>query len=232
MSARTPFAGFPREAPSFLADLAANNARDWFERNRERYAAHVLAPAKQFVAALGARIAGFAPAIRAEPRVNGSILRLNRDTRFSKDKSPYKDWLGLWFWEGEGPSRDCPGFYFKMEASALTLGAGKHMFGPDELESYRRAAADPTTGKALRAVLDAALAGGSDELGGRHYKRVPRGYDPDSPNAGLLLHNGLYVGRSGPLPHELFGPGAVEFCATAYEGYLPLHRWLVANLKS
>lgn len=227
MAETTEFSGFPRGAPGFLARLAENNAKPWFDRHRGEFEELLLAPARAAVAALGARLKTHAPGIRAEPRINGSIMRINRDTRFAKNKAPYKDYLGLWFWEGEGPSRACPGFYFGFGAKSLTIGAGMHRFGPDHLARYRPAVVDPDHGPALGRIVDALSAG---ELGGRHYKRVPRGFDPDHRNAALLLHNGLTAGRTEALPEALFGPGAAEYCAAAFSRYAPLHRWLVGAL--
>jgi hypothetical protein len=65
------------------------------------------------------------------------------------------------------------------------------------------------------------------EIGGRHYKRVPAGYDPGHPNAELLKHNGLYAGCELKIPEELFSARLVDFCFDRYEALAPLHRWLV-----
>ena len=229
MAPKSDFSGFPRGAPDFLTRLGENNSKAWFDRHRGEYEALILAPAREAVGAIGARLKRLVRGIHAEPRVNGSIMRINRDTRFSKNKAPYKDYLGLWFWEGEGPSRACPGFYLGLGGKTLTIGAGMHQFGPDHLARYRQAVVDPRRGAALRKFADGI--GGADTLGGRHYKRVPRGFDPDHPNADLLLHNGITAGRTPSLPDELFGPGAAEFAAQTFANYAPLHRWLVAALE-
>jgi uncharacterized protein (TIGR02453 family) len=97
----TGFAGFPPATLRFLGDLAENNTKAWFDEHRADYESNWVAPAKAFVSAAGEALTDLAPRIEAQPRVNGSIFRVNRDTRFSKDKSPYKDHLDFWFWEGE-----------------------------------------------------------------------------------------------------------------------------------
>src|SRR3954452_17864567 len=100
----TAFAGFPREGLEFLAGLAGDNSRAYFDAHRDVYKRALLAPAKAFVVALGEEPpARVARGLRAEPRVNGSILRMNRATSFTNDKRPYKDLLVFWFWEGDGP---------------------------------------------------------------------------------------------------------------------------------
>lgn len=84
----TRFAGFGKETLRFLRELGRNNERAWFEAHRDDYEAHYLAPAISLVEALGERLVKIAPAVCVEPRVNGSIFRINRDVRFSKDKTP------------------------------------------------------------------------------------------------------------------------------------------------
>src|SRR5689334_19383589 len=108
------FAGFAPEALRFLADLRAHNEREWFHAHRAQYDSLLLEPSRDFVEAMGEELAPFAPDVNADPRVGGSIFRIARDTRFSKDKRPYKDHLDLWFWQGAGKSRERPGFWFRL----------------------------------------------------------------------------------------------------------------------
>ncbi len=226
MTTETEFAGFPREALTFLANLSENNDKSWFEAHRADYEEHLLGPARACVAALGPKLQAMVPNIHAEPNVNGSIMRINRDTRFSRDKSPYRPWLGLWFWQGEGKSRERPGFYFQLGADSLILGAGIHMMAPPQLDRYRKAVVDAERGPALRDIVDSLAGNSSFDLGGLHYKRVPKGFDADHANADLLLHNGLYAGRKVPVPAALHLPSSVEYCADVYENFAPLLSWL------
>jgi len=83
---------FSKATLGFLDQLAANNERAWFEENKPRYEALVREPALEFIAAMAAPLAKFAPHFRAEPRkMGGSLMRVFRDTRFARDKSPYND---------------------------------------------------------------------------------------------------------------------------------------------
>src|SRR6201999_3134726 len=114
------FAGFPRAGLDVLAGLATDNTREYFDAHRADYETALLQPAKDFVVALGERLhARVSPGLRAEPRVNGSILRINRDTRFSSDKRPYKEYLDFWFWEGEAPSRERPGLFIRLRPETV-----------------------------------------------------------------------------------------------------------------
>jgi uncharacterized protein (TIGR02453 family) len=217
----TVFTGFPPGAARFLAELAAHNDRDWFAAHRADYDALLLEPARAFVAAVGERL----PAMQADPRVNGSILRQNRDTRFTADKRPYKTHLDLWFWGGDGPSRRHPGLFLRLEPSRLTLGAGMHHFSTDVLSAYRAALDDPTRGAALDKALRKARRAGAG-VGNVLWKRVPAPYPKDHPRAELLRHDGLFAYVAGPVPVEMAGPGFVDWCLARWKPLDPVRAWV------
>ena len=162
--------------------------------------------------------------------MNGSIFRINRDTRFSRDKTPYKTHLDLFFWEDTGRSRECPGFFFRLRPAALLFGAGMHRFDGGVLEAYRRAVVADTPGRALEATLARVTRGGGVEIGGKSYKRVPQGFDPDHPRAELLKHDGLYVWTEAPPSTLVHEAGLVTWCSERCEGLAPVHRWIVDTL--
>jgi len=225
---QSTFGGFSRPSIKFYRDLARNNNKIWFEENRETYEAQVLTPARQFVAAMGKKLGRIAPRLQADPRVNKSIFRIYRDTRFSADKTPYKAHLGIWLWEGTGPRMECSGFYFHVEPAHVYLGVGVYMFPKWLLEPYREAVVDPKTGKQLRRAINQCLKVEHCSVGREHYKRTPRGFDPGHANAALLRHNGLYAGVQLLIPDELYTEELIDFCHEYYRALLPLHRWLYA----
>src|SRR3954453_11469516 len=146
VSRTSAFAGFPRQGLEFLEALAAHNTKEYFEAHRATYQSELLQPAKDFVVALGEELrARVSSAIRAEPRINGSILRINRDTRFSADKRPYKEHVDFWFGEGDGPSRERPGLFIRLRPATVTLGAGMHPFEPPFPPAHR--GAPPAAGR-------------------------------------------------------------------------------------
>src|SRR5262249_39822409 len=160
---------------------------------RDDYEQAFLAPAQAFVQALGPRLRKIDPGVNAEPRVNGSIMRINRDIRFSKDKSPYKDHLDLWFWSGDRKGWDCSGFFFRLTPERVMGGAGLHGFAPPVLARYRAAVLDPKRGEALARVVASVRKAGY-EVGTESYKKVPAGAPADHPRAALLRHGGLHAG--------------------------------------
>src|SRR5262245_1991586 len=202
MSQEFTFDGFPKECVKFFVHLAKNNNKLWFEAHREEYEDFVMEPAQRFVMAMGKRLQKLSPDINADPRVNRSLFRLNRDIRFSKDKRPYKTNLAAMFWEGSGPRMECSCYYFHLEPPNLMLGVGIYMFTPEMLETYRRACVHPKHGPALGKAVQQLLHNKGYALGGSFYKKVPRGYDPEHPNADLLLHHGLHAGLETKIPNE------------------------------
>jgi len=230
MSQESGFRGFSRETVAFFRGLKKNNNREWFESHRDVYENHVLAPAKAFVAAMGPRLKRVSPNIVAAPKVNKSIFRLNRDTRFSADKSPYKPNLGIYFWEGPRSRMESPGFYFHLEPPKFLLAGGYYVFPDWLIGHYRKTVVDPKRGKELTAIIGR-ISGTTDfKIGGQHYKRVPAGYDASHPNSGLLLHKGLHAWWETRIPEELFSPGLVDYCLEKLEPLAPLHRWCAALL--
>jgi uncharacterized protein (TIGR02453 family) len=211
---------------TFLAELGRNNDRAWFQANRDRYERLLLEPARDFVDALGTELRRFAKDVNADPRVGGSIARINRDTRFARDKRPYKDHLDLYFWEGAGKSREAPGYWFRLTATKLILASGMHRFDPSLLERYRAAVADPKRGAALERAVKKVRAAGY-EVGGQQYKRVPRGYDADHARRELLLHGGLYAWTERPVPRDAHTASFPRSCASVYRKLKPIEDWTV-----
>jgi uncharacterized protein (TIGR02453 family) len=220
-----PFTGFPPATTRFLAGLSRHNTREWFEDNRERYERDWLEPAKAFVEAAGEALVDLEPGIVAEPRVNGSIFRINRDIRFSSDKRPYKDHLDFWFWEGE--RRDAlSGFFLRLTARKMTIGVGAHQFHRGQLETYRARVADPRDGAHLMDAVRA-LSRAGIQVSGEHYKRAPRGYELEGERERLIRFNALYAAVEQPHPRSLRTGRFVDYCMTRWRRMAPLHRWLV-----
>ena len=231
MAHEMPFNGFPKECVKFLTALAKHNSKPWFEAHREEYENFVMQPAQQFVVAMGQRLQKLSPSVNADPRVNRSLFRLNRDIRFSKDKRPYKTHLAAMFWEGGGPRMECSCYYFHLEPPHLMLGVGIYQFMPEMLEVYRRACVHPKHGPALTQAVKQLLRHNGFTLGGSFYKKVPRDYDPGHANAALLRHNGLHAGIQTKIPPELYSAKLLDYGYAQYKKLAPLHHWLVEAIK-
>lgn len=173
----------------FLKDLKANNERPWFLEHRARYEAEARDPLLAFIAAFSGPLQGLSRHFEADPRpVGGSMFRLHRDVRFSRDKSPYKTHLGAHF-----PHRGCPegvhgpGFYLHLEPGASFAGGG--LWHPDPGTLFKVRTAIAARPKAWKAIRDTGL-----ELRGERLVRVPQGFDPAHPWAEDLKHKDFYLG--------------------------------------
>jgi uncharacterized protein (TIGR02453 family) len=229
MSVESVFTGFPENGVKFLADLENNNNREWFQSNKELYTEFVLKPAQDFVVALGARLRGISPGIQFDPQTSGSgsILRIYRDVRFSKDKTPYNTNLRLIFWEGQGKKMENPSFFIRFDPIGGEVYAGLYQFPKPFLHAYREAVDDGRLGKELEKTLRSVRGIGGYSIGGEQYKRVPSGYDPDHDREELLRFKGIY-GQAPELDQEiLIKPELVDVCYEHCQNMAPLHQWLV-----
>ncbi len=170
------YSGFTEETLSFLEELAANNNRDWFKDNKPRYEELVLDVALRFIDSMHAPLQEFAPHFTAVPtRVGGSLMRVYRDTRFSKNKLPYKTNIGIQFRHEDARDVHAPGYYVHIEPDTVFLGVGMWRPQSDPLRSIReRIVAKPQEWK--RAKSDAAFRR-HFSLGGESLTRPPRGFD-------------------------------------------------------
>src|SRR4029078_11289727 len=157
---------------AFLRELAAHNDRNWFAANKQRYERSSGQPALQFINDFAAPLAKFAPHLAADPRpVGGSMFRIHRDTRFSKDKSPYKPRGALHFFhESTKAAASVPGFYLPLQPGESFAAAGIWHPDPAALGKIREhIAGGDAEWKALR-KSKLPIEGGS-------LKRPPRGFD-------------------------------------------------------
>ena len=219
------FRGFAKETVIFFEQLKKNNTREWFHDHKKDYEDVVKTPSMEFVTAMGKKLKEISPRINAVPQVNQSLFRLNRDTRFSPDKRPYKTHLGIWFWEGGRKRMECPGFYFHMGDGKLMLGAGMHIFPKMLLNPFRDAVVDKKLGPLLKKTLSEISKKGY-VISGKHYKRIPRGYDDDHENAEWLMHNGLAAMAENKIPKEFYSDAIIDYAFSHFKNMSPLHEWL------
>lgn len=174
------FEGFSQDAVKFLRQLTRNNNREWFAKNKSRYEEVLLEPALALVEDMQGPLKKISPHFLAIPkRSGGSLMRIYRDTRFSKDKTPYKTNLGIHFRHEMGKNVHAPGFYFHVDPKEVFVGAGIwHPDNPtltqirflidDDQARWKRV----TRSKKFKSVF---------EIHGDSLKRPPRNFDADHP---------------------------------------------------
>jgi uncharacterized protein (TIGR02453 family) len=159
----------------FLKELRAHNDREWFNANKDRYLTLVRDPLLAFVDAIAPKLRAISPHVVADPRPSGgSLLRIYRDTRFSRDKTPYKTNSGLYFRHAAGKDIHGPGYYLHLEPGTVFMGAGMWHPDADALRAVREAIVKDPRGWKLAAKSD--LSHGDESL-----KRPPRGFDAHHP---------------------------------------------------
>ena len=121
---------------SFLFELDKNNNREWFDVNKSRYQKHVVGPMLELIGTVDGALSQLSPALRAEPKVNGSLRRIYRDTRFSKDKTPYNTHLHI-MWQVQSAAPQNPVFFFGIGADYVSAGAGLMGFEKPMLTNWR-----------------------------------------------------------------------------------------------
>lgn len=182
--ATSRYARFEPHTLEFLQQLSANNDREWFKANKSRYEEDVLDVALRFIASMQDPLAVIAPHFTAVPqRMGGSLMRVYRDTRFSKNKLPYKTNIGIQFRHERARDVHSPGYYVHIDPNEVFVGVGMWRPDSDPLRQIRqRIAAKPE--EWTRAISSAAFKR-NFRLGGESLQRPPRGFDAEHP----LIHD-------------------------------------------
>jgi uncharacterized protein (TIGR02453 family) len=225
------FTGFPSAAFTFLKGLGENNNREWFEARRETYENALRTPMKSLIEEMDARLATFLPEITGT--VKGSMFRIHRDIRFSKNKAPYKTNAACWFFHrdaknsvGQDAVHGGAGLYFHLEPRACFAGGGVWM-PPAPVLKRVRAALDVgheefnaiVKAKAFRKEFGDLSAEGS------MLKRMPRGFDPDHP-AGEWLKYQSFTAGCALKQADVTAASLADRLEQVFRTMSPLVRWL------
>ena len=229
MSDLSEFQGFSKASIKFLLDLEANNNKEWFEEHKAIYSKDLVPMAQALVTDLGTRLQELSSDIVYDARANGagSLMRIYRDVRFSKDKRPYKTNIGLLFWEGPRKKSENPTFGFQFGTFGAGLYAGQWIFPKDTLPLYREAVVDGFLGGELEAAINKVESAGDYKVEGEKYKRVPSGYNVEHPRAELLKLKGMHVSSPQLEPESLLSPKLVDILFEHCRNMAPVQQWLV-----
>ncbi len=186
---KVTFPGFSSKALTFFRQLAKHNDRDWFAANKKSYVEFVETPMLDLVAAVGEAMKNIAGDYVREPKKQ--LYRIYRDTRFSKDKTPYKTHLGAQFQHPQITKNLGAGFYFHVSAKEVCIAGGIYMPGPDELKALRAAFCENP--KPFRKIIgDKSLVKLFGKPTSQSFAKVPKGFDPTDPAADLLRLKQFY----------------------------------------
>jgi uncharacterized protein (TIGR02453 family) len=226
----TTFAGFPQEMFGFLTDLSANNNREWFSDNKDRYERFVVTPVTGFIEAVGEFLPAISDAYIADTRRNGgSMFRIYRDTRFSRDKRPYKENVGCQFRHTAGKNAHAPGFYVHLAPDEVFIGGGTWKPDTNALDKIRsRIAGSPEQWSSV--IKDTAFSNYFGEMQGESLKRPPRGFDPNDPHIEDLKRKS-YIAFRHVKPQSALKPAFINEVEKAFATAMPLMHFITSALE-
>lgn len=220
------FAGFNPRLLEFLHKLSQNNNREWFNAHKADYEQDLLEPALDFIQAMEAPLAKISPRLLCVPkRVGGSLLRIYRDTRFARDKQPYKTNVGIHFRHDGFGDIHGPGYYFHIGLDECMLGCGIWHPEPSSLARIRQHICDQPRAWARARGITTGDAGFA--FYGTSLQRVPRGFSADHRWQEDLKRKDFIVTRRFD-EGLLLEPELVGFVAETYAAAIPLMRFLCA----
>jgi uncharacterized protein (TIGR02453 family) len=225
----TTFDGFPRSAPGFLEELAIEMSREWFEANKQRYQDEWVRPMTGLLGAVSAGLAkAYAPVKLGEPKV----FRIYRDTRFSKDKSPYKTHVAGMIPIGKRKPGEggCAAVYVHLGVDEEFVGVGAYVFDPGQLAKWRKMVAADKTGAPLATLVAKLRKNGYDVGGYEDYKKVPKGFAPEHPRAELLKMKGITAGFPAIPRGLIHKPDFADWLITHGKATAPLVTWIHKNV--
>jgi len=217
-------AKFEKRTIDFLEELAANNNREWFKENKPRYEEQVLDVALRFIQSMQDPLAQIAPHFTAVPqRMGGSLMRVYRDTRFSKNKLPYKTNIGIQFRHEQAKDVHSPGYYVHIDPDQVFVGVGMWRPDSDSLRSIReRIVAKPAE---WSRVLGDSKFRRHFELGGEMLARPPRGFDKEHEHIGDLKRKSFMGVRNLDVQDSL-SPGFQRKVETSFRAATPFMTFL------
>jgi uncharacterized protein (TIGR02453 family) len=224
------FPGFPKELFTFLDQLAANNNREWFNDNKQRYRDSVVEPVCDFIEAMEPRLLAVSEHFVADPRPHGgSMFRIYRDTRFSKDKRPYKENVGCQFRHEAGKDAHAPGFYVHLGRDEIFFGGGVWL-PPNPMLGQIRDAIIEQPERWLAVSADSTIIKRFGGINGDSLKRPPRGYDADHPNIEDLKRKSFYAMRTAT-KKQAMSPRFIDEVADAFRTLSSLMAFLTNAVK-
>jgi len=223
------FPGFPKELFKFLSDLSKNNNREWFNANKESYRSHVVAPVCEFILAVRPSLNKISEYYVADPKPHGgSMFRIYKDTRFSKDKRPYKDHVGCHFRHVAGKDAHAPGFYLHLAADEVYFGAG--IWKPDSLDLHKiRTTISRNPEQWGKVIKNRPLVNRFGRIDGEGLKRPPKGFDPDHPHIEDLKRKTFFVLQT-VKPSSALKPEFITEVRKAFSAAGPLVKFITEAL--
>ncbi len=224
----TEFQGFPKDFFNFFNELQVNNNREWFNEHKGRYFDSVVNPISEFIVCIAPRLAEISRHYIADPKPHGgSMFRIYRDTRFAKNKSPYKTHAGIQFRHEQGKNAHAPGFYVHLASDGLFFGGGIWQPPGPQLNLIRDYIAD--NARSWARVANAPKVKEVGGIKGDSLKQPPRGFDAQHVHIEDLKRKSFYIMTDAPAKHAL-KPAFVDEVVEGFRRAVPLTRFISGAL--
>ena len=224
----TEFKGLPGDFFNFFEDLSQNNNRVWFADNKDRYYESVVNPISGFIVAIAPALGKISSHYMADPRPHGgSMFRIYRDTRFSKDKTPYKTHAGIQFRHKAGRDAHAPGFYLHLAADQVFFGGGIWNPPTPQLNRIRDYIAD--NARSWARIVNSKKVREVGGIRGDSLKRPPRGFDAAHVHIEDLKRKSFYV-MTESQPHAALEADFINDVIAGFRRAVPLNRFVTGAL--
>ncbi|MBS4960346.1 MAG: DUF2461 domain-containing protein [Clostridiales bacterium] len=218
------FEGFPSEMIDFLWDLRFHNNKEWFDQNRDRYKILLKEPMDQFGREMAARFSSIDPEITAIPVVS----RINRDIRFSKDKSPYRDRKWVVFKQDTGNWKEKPVYYFEVRPECYCYGMGFYCCKPETMKRFRQKIdAAPSV---MEELIDRYCAQKEFVLDGDIYKKKFQ-TEYSEKMMDWYQRRSIVLQCEKPLGHNLYNREILDEVEKGFRFLVPYHRYLISTVS-
>lgn len=218
---------FNQDFITFFSELSENNNRDWFNENKKRFKSNVEGPFKNFIAELIDRSSAIDSNILMTPK--DGMFRIYRDTRFGKDKTPYKTHLSAVICEGGRKGKKAGGIYIEANHENFKIYSGFYMPDKNDLQKVREAISSDLSGfNAL--ISDADFKEKFGEILGDKNKRIPKEFAEPAKKQPLIFNKSFYYFKNFP-PETILNEDLIEVCMDYFLIAKPLGDFFLQVIK-
>ncbi len=219
------FNGFSKKGIDFLKELAHNNTKVWFEDYKYIWEDEIKQQTIDFVEEMGETLQILVPTINYKPKVGGSLFKIYRDVRFSKDKTPMKSKIGIIFWQGLGHRMQSSSFYLHFDKDEYFVASGIRSFKQPMLKTYREYIKNDSKRVELHQILEDIKRKGYN-LPEPKFKRIPQGFDKDSEYLYLCLFGSMFAYKQFKIDNIFYSTKIESKVFTIYDDMRHLQKWV------
>lgn len=219
------FNGFSKKGIEFLKDLSKNNTKIWFENHRHIWEDEIRNPTESFVQDMGETLQILVPSINFKQKVGGSLFKIYRDVRFSKDKTPMKSKIGIIFWQGLGHKMQSSSFYIHFDKDEYFIASGIRNFKQPMLKTFREYLKNEQNRIELFDILEDLKIKGYN-IPDKKFKRLPIGFDKEDKHIDLVLYGAMFAYKSFDIDDTFYSFDVATRAFNIYDDMKYLQKWV------